>query len=84
MKTVKSSSTVRPVEWDTTSSETTVYHNFDVVEKPAQGGEFPQPAMFEYMQTQYSRAEYADHRINQNTADIAYISMMADVDLGGV
>lgn len=35
MKTYKSESNIRPAEWDKTSSEVSVYHNYNIEEVPA-------------------------------------------------
>ena len=58
MKKQTSQSTVRPDEWDTTSSQTVVYHNYDIVEVPATED---MPLMYNYNQDVYSRDEYLQY-----------------------
>lgn len=53
---MKSASNEIPPEWDTTSSPTTVYHNFNMVEVPPREGE--ESVSYEYDQEQYTREEY--------------------------
>ena len=60
MKTYKSQSTVLPLEWDTTSSETTVYHNENVVVTEATE---TSPVMYNYDVTEYTKSEYQDYKI---------------------
>lgn len=57
MKEYKSQSTVIPLEWDTESSPTTVYHNFNVIEI-MEIQDFPQ--MYEYDVEEYTRAAYEE------------------------
>lgn len=60
MKTYKSQSTVLPLEWDATSSETTVYHNENVVVTEATERS---PVMYNYDVTEYTKSEYQDYKI---------------------
>jgi len=60
MKQYKSQSSVLPLEWDTTSSETTVYHNENIVEQPATE---TTPIMYNYDVTEYTKSEYQDYKI---------------------
>lgn len=57
MKSYQSSSTVRPEEWDKTSSPGRVYHNYNVIEAPADG---ENPLMYHYDVDEYSRMEYLE------------------------
>lgn len=60
MKTYKSQSTEQPLEWDTTSSETTVYHNENVIVVEATE---TSPIMYNYDVTEYTKSEYQDYKI---------------------
>lgn len=78
MKTLISQSTVRPPEWDTTSSSTTVYHNYNIVEVP---GDEDTPTMFNYDQDVYTREEYnqqlaADTAARVSLAEAAILALM--------
>ena len=60
MKTYKSQSTEQPLEWDATSSETTVYHNENVIVVEATE---TNPVMYNYDVTEYTKSEYQDYKI---------------------
>ena len=53
MKQYKSSSMVKPIEWDTTSCPVIVYHNFNVIEEVSAEG-----TIYKYDVIEYSRDEY--------------------------
>lgn len=79
MRQMKSMSNVYPAEWDTTSSPTTIYHNFNVVEVPPR--EEDDQTTYEYDQVQYTRDEYlllmaknADDRMS--AAENAILALM--------
>ena len=55
MKTYKSSSTERPVEWDKASSPHKIYHNYNVVQLPATEDS---PPMYQYDVDEYEPLEY--------------------------
>ena len=81
MKIQKSQSTVRPPEWDTTSSAVVVYHNTDVEEQPATED---MPKMYSYTQEVYTREEYAQMIAQDNTQRIglAEAAILAIMDMG--
>ena len=54
MQTIKSQSTVKPIEWDVKSSPTTVYHNYNVTEKQTDDG-----SVYEYDTDKMSQQEYS-------------------------
>lgn len=54
MTTMKSQSNVKPVEWDILSSPTTVYHNYNIIEKQIDDG-----AVYEYDTDKMSQQEYS-------------------------
>lgn len=53
----RSSSTVRPPEWDKTSSPTKIYHHVNIVEVPATDDN---PVMYTYDVEEYETKEYID------------------------
>ena len=55
MKSYTSESTVRPEEWDKTSSTERVYHNQNIVEHPATED---RPVMYSFDVDEYERVEY--------------------------
>lgn len=65
MKTYRSESTVRPVEWDTESSKTTVYHNQFIDEYEKDGTTF-----YSYNVTEYTKEEYNTYLSLVNGNDI--------------
>ena len=78
MNMYKSESTVSPIEWDLTSSGTTVYHNYNIVEKPANGDK---PKVYQYDVDEHTKAEYESVILEQSRADIDYLAIMTGVDL---
>ena len=78
MKNYKSESTEIPSEWDLTSSETTKYHNTNIVPKLLKENE---PQMFEFNVEEFTKIEYEGKILEQNRADIDYIAIMTGVDL---
>lgn len=62
MKRYVSESTVKPPEWDKTSSDAVVYHNTDIVEVPASE---EKPRMYTYIVEEYTRSEYLEYE-NEN------------------
>lgn len=62
MKRYVSESTVKPLEWDKTSSDAVVYHNTDIVEVPASEDT---PRMYSYIVEEYTRSEYLEYE-NEN------------------
>ena len=54
MQTIKSQSSIKPIEWDVESSPTTVYHNYNVVEKQIDEG-----IIYEYDTDKMSQQEYS-------------------------
>lgn len=78
MREIRTQSTVEPSEWDLSSSPTEVYHNQNVVLTPAHDDI---PAMYDYDQTIYTRAEYGSVIGARNRADTDYIAIMCDIDL---
>ena len=54
MQTIKSQSTVKPIEWNISSSPTTVYHNYNVTEKQIDDG-----SVYEYDTDKMSQQEYS-------------------------
>ena len=54
MTTMKSQSNVKPVEWDVYSSQTTVYHNYNIIEKQIDDG-----SVYEYDTDKMSQQEYS-------------------------
>lgn len=90
MKWRKSESTIRPDEVDITSSKTVVYLRRNIVEKEREtdtDGE-ARP-YYEYDEAKLTKAEYEEYKkaadildIRQQRADIDYIALMADIDLG--
>lgn len=77
MKSYKSESTVRPEEWDKTSSPEKVYHNQNIVESPATEDK---PATFVYDVDEYEKMEYLEL---QNTiheeAELAMSNQLCDM-----
>lgn len=55
MRTYKSSSTERPVEWDKVSSPHKIYHNYNVVQIPETEDS---PPMYRYDVDEYEPLEY--------------------------
>ena len=78
MNMYKSESTIFPIELDLASSGTTVYHNYNVVEKPANGD---RPKVYQYDVDEYTKAEYESIILEQSRADIDYLAIMTGVDL---
>lgn len=62
MYTYKSSSTIKPPEWDLNSSKQKVYHNFNIQEIEAKEDI---PAMYNYDVEEYTRMEYLEYNDNQ-------------------
>ena len=54
----KSESTVKPIEWDSISSEAVVYHNFNVVKKEKINEDGTVTEMFSYDVEEYTKDEY--------------------------
>ena len=81
MRVQKSQSTVKPLEWDTTSSAVVVYHNTDVEEQPATED---LPKMYNYTQEVYTREEYAQLMAQDNAQRIglAEAAILAIMDMG--
>lgn len=89
MKWIKSESTIRPDEVDTTSSKTTVYLRKNIVEKTRgdkmNGNTY---TYYEYDEAKMSKSDYADFLkglsiidIEQQRADIDYIAIMTGIEL---
>lgn len=58
MRNYKSSSTVKPLEWDLTSSKKKVYHNYNITQEFAEEG----PIMYYYNVDEYERMEYLEYK----------------------
>lgn len=56
MRNYKSSSTVKPLEWDLTSSKQRVYHNYNVEVTESE------PPMYSYDVDEYARMEYLEYK----------------------
>ena len=56
MRSYKSSSTVKPLEWDLTSSKQRVYHNYNVEVTESE------PLMYSYDVNEYARMEYLEYK----------------------
>lgn len=54
----KSESTVKPIEWDSISSEAVVYHNFNVVKKEKINEDGTVTEIFSYDVEEYTKDEY--------------------------
>ena len=82
MKTYVSESTVRPVEWDTESSKTTVYHNTLINEEEKEG-----VVIYRYNVTEYTKEEYNQYLSIVNGNDITTlqqsITYLYELILGG-
>lgn len=81
MNVLQSQSTVRPLEWDTESSPTTVYHNTEIETQPATADT---PQMYNYRQEAYTMQEYAQ-LMTQDAAqrlDLAEAAILAIMDGG--
>ena len=89
-KKVQGSQAEKPKEFDTTSSAVVVYQRKNIeritVEDEMSGETYE---LWQYDERKMSREEYAvliadlqQAQIDQNRADIEFISAMADIDLG--
>lgn len=81
MKIMQSQSTVRPPEWDLTSSRAMVYHNINITEQPATEDT---PRMYNYTVEVYTREEYRDIVPAQNAERISLTekAILALMDMG--
>ena len=57
MRSYKSSSTVKPLEWDLTSSKQKVYRNYNIAETIEDGF-----IMYSYDVDEYARMEYLEYK----------------------
>lgn len=78
----KSSSTIRPELLDTTSSRTTVYIRRNIEEEVRTDPMSETTCTYyNYEEATMTKNEYKDYQIQQQRADIDYISIMTGVDL---
>jgi len=77
MQTYKSQSNTRPLEWDITSSPTTVYHNYSVVESEKEG-----EISYEYAVDKMTHQEYNIHLQRQITTQQTIIDEILLANLG--
>lgn len=76
MKKYKSQSAIIPSEWDLDSSETCVYHNYNITNQ-----ENDDVIMYNYEVDEYTRQEYDSMVSAQTRADTDYIAVMTGVML---
>lgn len=76
MKKYKSQSAIMPSEWDLDSSETCVYHNYNITSQEKGG-----VTMYDYYVDEYTRREYDSMVLAQTRADTDYIAVMTGVML---
>ena len=76
MKKYKSQSAIIPSEWDLDSSETCVYHNYNITNQ-----ENDDVIMYNYEVDEYTRQEYESMVLAQTRADTDYIAVMTGVML---
>lgn len=79
----KSSSAIKPIEWDLNSSKNKVYHNINIQEIPATDDT---PLMYSYEVEEYTRMEYLEYsNIVQNNilneTDNMLVDLMYDITL---
>lgn len=87
----KTQSTLMPDMVDTTSSKTIVYLRKNIEKKQITNNMTDEPNWYyEYDEAKLTRKEYQEYLselsikdIQQQRADIDYIALMTDVDLGG-
>lgn len=82
MRSYKSSSTVKPLEWDLTSSKQRVYHNYNIISQFPEEG----PMMYFYDVDEYARMEYLEYKntVQDNAladTDGMLVDMMYNVTL---
>lgn len=83
IKTYKSESTIRPEEWDTTSSKMLTYHNYNI-EQTERQDEFSEIKMliYTYDVDEYTKQEYIEYMINKNREDIIAVEQnVTDKDI---
>lgn len=82
-KYVEGSQETQPLEIDDTSSKIVVYirRNIQQIEKPSEDS-LATISYWGYEEAQLTHDQYRDYKIEQNHADLEYISMMADIELG--
>ena len=79
MKKYKSQSAIMPNEWDLDSSETCVYHNYNIITVPAMEGS---PEMYEYMVDEYTKEEYYNYKFQQQDAENEMLMIaLAELDM---
>ena len=79
MKKYKSQSTEIPNEWDLDSSETSVYHNYNIITVPTTE---VSPEMYEYMVEEYTKEEYYNYKSQQQDAENEMLMMaLAELDM---
>lgn len=76
MKKYKSQSAIMPNDWDLYSSETCVYHNYNIDSQDNDG-----VIMYFYDVEEYTRREYDSIILAQTRADTDYIAVMTGVEL---
>ena len=69
MVTYKSTSTIKPAEWDTDSSNIYVFNNVDIEEIPATE---ETPLSYKYTVYQYTKDEYHQNEVDSLLVDLAY------------
>ena len=79
MKTYKSQSAIMPNEWDLDSSETCVYHNYNVLVIPPT--EYS-PEMYEYTVDEYTKEEYHSYKLHKASEENEMLMVaLAELDM---
>ena len=71
----------QPAEFDTTTSAVIVYQRRNIERLTLINADGRTTELWQYEEREMSHAEYTDLKIEQNRADIDYISMETGVDL---
>lgn len=79
-RTVQGSQSVRPEEFDTSTSKVTVYQRKNI-ERITVDNEGVQTELWQYDERQMTYAEYFDLCVRRNAANTDYMSMMTGVEL---
>lgn len=78
---VQGSQTTRPAEIDTTSSSVTVYQRRNIERITVKCEDGSTAELWQYEERQMTREEYFMMQIEQNYANIDYLSMMTNINI---
>lgn len=80
LRTYQSESNIRPIEYDATSSESVVYHNYDIQEVERRNEDGTLTTFYVYKVDELTKDEYNNYRMNDinNAIDDILVIILED------